>query len=162
MGTEIPNNASTSLPIATAEWNDDMEKIQITSGPKIWEEMSHLAWPTNSLIPLLLEARKFKEEGRIEEAREVIKRLENTQMIRKIEQEEESRSKGDGDAEGEGWLVVDAMAVMDEMCEMDRNLKQDDCTKRHKTEKGLGKCNVSFAGMDCWSRLWNWCFAQRN
>ncbi|TGO47391.1 hypothetical protein BOTNAR_0528g00050 [Botryotinia narcissicola] len=162
MGTEILSNAFISLPIATAEWNDGMEKIQITSDPKIWERMSHLAWPTNILIPLLLEARKFGEEGRIEEAREIIKRLKNTQMIRKIEEEEELYLKGDGDGEGEGWLVVDAMAVTDEMCEMDRDFKEDDCTKKHKTEKGLGKCNVSFAGMNCWSSLLNWCFAQGN
>lgn len=86
--------------------------------------------------PLLLEARRFREEGRIEEARQVITRLKNTQMIRKIEEEEESRSKGGGDAERESWLVVDAMAVMDEICEMDRDFREDDCTKRHKTEKG--------------------------
>ncbi|KAF7900000.1 hypothetical protein EAF00_004336 [Botryotinia globosa] len=162
MGTEISKKTSTSLPITAVEWHDDMDKIQITSDPKIWEEMSHLAWPTESLIPLLLKARKFREEGKIEETREVIKRLKNTLMIRKIEQEEESHSKGDGDAEGEDWLVVDAMAVMDEMCEMDRDFKKDDCTKRHKTEKGLGKCNVSWVCTNCWSRLWNWCFAQGN
>ncbi|TGO32314.1 hypothetical protein BHYA_0329g00060 [Botrytis hyacinthi] len=140
MGTEIPKIASKFLPVATAEWDDDIDKIQITNDPKIWEEMSRLAWPTNSLIPLLLEARKFREEGRIEEAIEVIKRLKSTQMIRKIEQQEESRSKGDGDAQGEGWLIVDAMTVVDEMSEMNRNFKGDDSTKRHKAEKGSGKC----------------------
>ncbi|KAF7872073.1 uncharacterized protein EAF02_009178 [Botrytis sinoallii] len=161
MNAATPKDQSTFLSIATAEWGDDIEKIQITNDPKIWEEMSHLAWPTNSLIPMLLEARKFREEQRIEEAREVIKRIKNTQMIRKIEEEEESYLKGDGEAEGGKWLVVDAMAVMDEMCETDRNFEEDKDT-RHKSERRLGKCNISWAGMNRWSRLWNWCFGQRN
>ena len=84
MNAESPKDQSTSLSIATAEWGVDIDKKQITNDPKIWEEMSHLAWPTNSLIPMLLEARKFREEERIEEAREVIERIKNTQMIRKI------------------------------------------------------------------------------
>ncbi|KAF5877244.1 uncharacterized protein Bfra_001610 [Botrytis fragariae] len=145
MGTEIPKNPSKSLPITTSEWDDDIDKIKVTNDPKIWEEMSHLAWPTNSLIPMLLEASKFREEEKIEEAREIVRRIKHTQMIRKIEEEEELHSKGDGNAEEGEWMVVDAMAVMDEMRKMDRNLKEDGYTKRHKAEKGLGKCNMSWA-----------------
>ncbi|TGO51585.1 hypothetical protein BCON_0158g00110 [Botryotinia convoluta] len=133
MDAETPEDQSTSLPIATT-----------------------------NLIPMLLEARKFREEEKIEEAREVIKRIKNTQMIRKIEEEEELHSKDSRTAEGGKWLVVDAMAMMDEMCEMDRNFEEDKNTKRHKAEKRLRKCNKSWAGMNRWSRWWNWCFAQRN
>ncbi|TGO26349.1 hypothetical protein BPAE_0061g00210 [Botrytis paeoniae] len=162
MDAETPEDQSTSLPIATTKWDVDLDKIQITDDPKIWEEMSHLAWPTNSLIPMLLEARKFREEEKIEEARKVIRRIKNAQMIRKIEEEEELYSTTDGDAEEGKWMVVDAMAVMNEMCEMDRNFEEDDHAKRHKAEKGSGKCNVSWAGINHWSRWWNWCFRQRS
>ncbi|KAF7909418.1 uncharacterized protein EAF01_003136 [Botrytis porri] len=158
MDGETPEDPSITFPITTSKMDIEIDKIHITNDPQIWEEMSHLAWPTNSLIPMLLEARKFREEERIEEAREMVKRMKNQQMVRKIEEEEELHSKSDGDAEGETWLVVDAMAVIDEMSEMDRNFEGDDDTKRCKAEKGLGKCDMPWAVVNRWSRWWNWCF----
>lgn len=161
MNAEMPENPSSALPMTTAGWDIDIDKIQITNDPKIWEEMSHLAWPTDSLMPMLFEAPKFREE-RIKGARECIKRNKDTQMTRKIEEEEGLHWKGDEDVEGRKRLVVDAMAVMDEMSKMDRNIKQDNYAKRSKTEKGLGKVSKSWIGMNRWSKWWKWCFGQKN
>lgn len=131
-----------SLPIAMEKSKTDTDNTKIANSSNIWNEMSQLTWSKNSLIPMLLEARKFREEEKIEEARQIIKRIQNMQTIRKIEEEEGFHSKIGADEVG-SWSAVDLAAVKEEMCSMNTNIQGNTDTQ---------------AG---WSKLWKCCLGQR-